>query len=270
MLDLIVLGIIQGLTEFLPVSSTAHLLFAEHYLGLRRPGITLEAALHLGTVAAAVALFWPDVVRLIRGGVTLLRRPLAIARASNPSDGYPRLAGVIVAATVVTAALGLTLAGPLERMFESVQGAAYQLLVTGAILLWNRERGTRSATEATMVDGLALGLAQAVSIIPGISRSGITIVVGLALGMRRTEAARLSFLVGIPAILGASLFGLKDLGVAAQLGYTPLGLMLGFAVAAAVGAATILWLIDLVRRGRLIVFSAYCWLVGIVVLATTW
>lgn len=254
MLDLVILGIVQGLTEFLPVSSTAHLLFAEHYLGIRRPGIVLEAALHLGTAAAAVVLFWPDVVRLVRGG---------------PNDSFRRLAGVIVAATAVTAALGLAFAGPLQRMFESVRGAAYQLLVTGTMLLWHRERGARSATETTLADGIVLGLAQAVSIIPGISRSGATIVGGLALGLRRTEAVRLSFLMAIPAIIGASLFGLKDIDRAVQLGYTAPDLLVGFVVAAVVGAASIFWLIELVRRGRLIAFSAYCWLVGLLVLVTT-
>lgn len=271
MLDLIVLGVVQGLTEFLPVSSTAHLLFAEHYLGLKRPGIALEAALHLGTAAAAVALFWPDVVKIVRGAIALLRRPAAVssAGAGDATERYPRLAGSIVAATAVTAALGLAFAVTLERMFESVRGAAYQLLVTGAILLWNRERGARLATHATPADGVALGLAQAVSIIPGISRSGMTIVGGLALGMRRAEAARLSFLVGIPAILGGGLFGLKDLDRAAQLGYSALDLIVGFAVAGAVGAVAILWLIRLVARGRLVAFSVYCWLIGILVLMTT-
>ncbi len=270
MLDLIILGIVQGVTEFLPISSTAHLLFAEHYLGLRRPGIALEAALHLGTVASAVVLFWPDVIRLGRGAIDLLRRPArALSGAAENAAAYPRLAASVVAGTAVTAALGLAFSGPLQRMFESVRGAAYQLLVTGALLLWNRERGARSAPQATPVDGVAIGLAQAVSIIPGISRSGITIVTGLALGMRRTEAARLSFLMAIPAVLGASLFGLKDLSVAAQLGYTTLELVVGFLVAAIVGAGAILWLLALVRRGRLILFSAYCWVVGILVLATT-
>lgn len=270
MLDLIILGIVQGLTEFLPISSTAHLLFAEHYLGLQRPGIALEAALHLGTVAAAVVLFWQDVVRLGHGAIALLRRPAhALSAVAENTEAYPRLAASIVAGTAVTAALGLVFAGPLQRMFESVRGAAYQLLVTGALLLWNRERGARSAPQAMLLDGIAIGLTQAVSIIPGISRSGITIVTGLALGMRRIEAARLSFLMGIPAVLGASLFGLKDLNLAAQLGYTTLELMVGFLVAAIVGAGAILWLLALVRRGRLIVFSAYCWAAGILVLATT-
>ncbi|MBI3998540.1 MAG: undecaprenyl-diphosphatase [Armatimonadetes bacterium] len=266
MLDLVILGIVQGLTEFLPVSSTAHLLFAEHYLGIQRPGLVLEGVLHLGTAAAAVALFWPDVVRLIRGTLRLIRGG---ARGESNVDPYLRLALVIAAATAVTAALGLAFADPLERMFASLRATASQLLVTGTLLLWHRQRGARAATEATVTEGLALGLAQAVAIVPGISRSGTTIVMGLALGLRRTEAARLSFLIAIPAITGAGLFSLKDAGLAGRAGFGPAALLVGFATAAIVGAAAILWLMDLVRRGRLIVFSVYCWVVGLLVLLTT-
>lgn len=266
LLDLVVLGIVQGLTEFLPVSSTAHLLFAEHYLGMPRPGLVLEAALHLGTVLAACVLFWPDVVGIVRSLPGLLRRPADPgARASDPAA---RMAAAIVASTAVTAALGLALAGPLERMFESVRATAAQLLVTGLILLWSRERGARSAGEATVRDGVILGLAQALSIVPGISRSGTTIVAGLALGMRRTEAARLSFLISIPAIAGASAFALKDAGMATRMGYAPLELLVGAAVACISGGLAIVWLVDLIKRHRLIAFSAYCWVVGLLVLFT--
>ncbi len=266
LLDLVVLGIVQGLTEFLPVSSTAHLLFAEHYLGMPRPGLVLEAALHLGTVLAACVLFWPDVVGIVRSLPGLLRRPADPgARASDPAA---RMAAAIVASTAVTVALGLALAGPLERMFESVRATAAQLLVTGLILLWSRERGARSAGEATVRDGVILGLAQALSIVPGISRSGTTIVAGLALGMRRTEAARLSFLISIPAIAGASAFALKDAGMATRMGYAPLELLVGAAVACISGGLAIVWLVDLIKRHRLIAFSAYCWVVGLLVLFT--
>jgi undecaprenyl-diphosphatase len=259
-LDLIVLGVIQGLTEYLPVSSTAHLLFAEHFLGIRRPGLVLESVLHLGTAVAAVVLFWPDVAGMLRG---ILRRQRPTA------DPFVKMAGAIVAATVVTAVLGVAFAAPLERMFESVRGVALQLLVTGALLLWHRERGARLATEATLIDGLAVGVAQAAAIIPGVSRSATTIVMGLALGLRRTEATRLSFLVAIPAIVGASVYGLKDVAEAGRLGYTVWQLSIGFIVAALVGALAIRWLVDFVRRGRLVVFSAYCWVIGIAVLAAT-
>lgn len=265
-IDLVVLGIVQGLTEFLPISSTAHLLFAEHYLGMSRPGLVLEAALHLGTVLAACVLFWPDVVRIVRSIPVLLQRSAGPgARSSGPAA---RMAVAILTSTAVTATLGLALAGPLERMFESVRATAVQLMVTGLILLWSHERGTRSAGEATVKDGVVLGLAQALAIVPGISRSGVTIVAGLALGLRRTESARLSFLISIPAIAGASAFALKDAGMATRMGYAPLELLVGAVVAGISGGLAIVWLVDLIRRHRLIAFSAYCWLVGLLVLLT--
>jgi undecaprenyl-diphosphatase len=263
-LDLIILGLVQGLTEFLPISSTAHLLFTEHYLGIPRPGLTLEAALHLGTAAAAIVMFWPDVRRLL-GAVTRL-----LGFSSEPASVDPdrRLLLAILAATAVTALLGLLFEAPLARMFESVRGTAVQLLITGLVLLWRQERGTRTGGEATVRDGLALGLAQALAIIPGISRSGVTIVTGLGLGFRRAEAARLSFLMAIPAITGASLFSLRDAGSAARMGFGPLPLAVGAVVAGVSGALAIAWLLDIVRRGRLVWFAAYCWIAGIIVLAT--
>ncbi|MDR7481230.1 MAG: undecaprenyl-diphosphate phosphatase [Armatimonadota bacterium] len=260
MLNLVVLGLVQGLTEYLPVSSTAHLLFAEHFLGVRRPGLVLEAVLHLGTAAAAVALFRADLVRLARGAVAWV--------AGRRADPYARPAAAVVVATAVTAALGLAFASPLERLFASVRGTAAQLIVTGVILLWQRERGQRGLTDATPLDGVALGVAQAAAIVPGISRSGITIVAGLALGLRRAEAARLSFLMAVPAIVGASLFSLRDLDRVADAGINVADLAAGFGVAAAVGAGAIVWVMQFVRQGRLAWFGVYCWIVGLAVLAT--
>jgi undecaprenyl-diphosphatase len=264
-LDLVILGVVQGLTEFLPVSSSAHLLFAEYYLGISRPGLVLEGALHAGTAAAVVALFWSDIIRLVRAVPALFRRPAA----GDPIEADRRLLLAILAATAVTGVLGLAFAAPLERTFESVRGTAYRLLITGAILLLSRERGARSAGEASMADGALVGVAQAVAILPGISRSGATIVAGVARGLGRTEAARLSFLMAIPATLGAGVFSLKDAAEAAQLGYGPVELLAGGVVAGLSGALAILWLLDFVRRGRLIWFAGYCWLAAIVVLATT-
>ncbi|MGH7186185.1 MAG: undecaprenyl-diphosphate phosphatase, partial [Pseudomonadota bacterium] len=239
-----------------------HLLFAEHFLGIRRPGLVLEGVLHLGTALAAIVLFWPDVVRLLKAGLRLVTR----RGSADAADPYAKLALAIVVATAVTAALGLIFERPLERMFLSVRGVAFQLIITGVLLLWHHERGQRPATDATVADGLALGLAQAVAIIPGISRSGTTIVTGLRLGMQRAEATRLSFLIAIPAIVGAGLLTLKDARQATAMGYTVPQLAVGFAVAAVVGAASIRWLMDMVRRGRLMYFAVYCWIVGALVL----
>lgn len=268
MLGLVVLGLVQGLTEFLPVSSTAHLLFAEHYLGIPRPGLVLEAVLHLGTAAAAAVMFWPDVIRLVRIAPALLVRP----SAEDGAAADRRLLAAIAIATAVTAGLGLLFEGWLEGLFGSgpreVRATAGQLMITGLILLWSRERGARAATDVRWHEGIALGVAQAVSIIPGISRSGTTIVTGLLLGLRRAEAARFSFLMAIPAIVGAGVFSLKDLGQAAEVGLGPGPLALGGLVAAASGGLAIAWLLDVVRRGRLAWFSAYCWAAAVAVLLT--
>jgi len=257
MAQMIVLGIVQGLTEFLPVSSTAHLIFAERLLRIARPGILLEAVLHLGTAAAAVVLFWPDVRRLLAGVVSSVAR-----LGKGPADPYGRLAWLILVATAVTGVIGILLADPLTRLFESVRGTAAQLIVTGLVLLLIRQRGTRRMLDLRFLEAAAIGLAQSISIIPGISRSGMTLAAAVWVGIGREEAARLSFLVAIPALLGAGAYALKDLEGAVALGYGPGQLLVGLAVSLLFGVLAIRWLLDAVRRGRLIGFAVYCWIVG--------
>lgn len=260
---MVILGLVQGLTEFLPVSSTAHLIFAEAFLGIRRPGILLEAVLHLGTALAALILFWDDVLRLLRGWLS------TFARNRSASDPYRRLAWLIILITGITAVAGLALAQPFEQMFGSLRGTAAQLIITGIILLLGRGRGERIITETTTADAMAVGVAQAAAIVPGISRSGATIAVAMWMGLRREDAARLSFLAAIPAVAGAGLFGLKDLGLGASLGYTPAQLVAGFVTSTVFGALAIRWLLGAVRRGRLPVFATYCIAAGLFVLAVS-
>ncbi|MDR7529115.1 MAG: undecaprenyl-diphosphate phosphatase [Armatimonadota bacterium] len=260
---MVILGLVQGLTEFLPVSSTAHLIFAQAFLGITRPGILLEAVLHLGTALAALVLFWADVRRLLAGWWASLT-----GRACDDEvRRYGRLAWLIVAITAITAAVGLALADPFERMFGSLRGTAFQLVLTGAILFLARRSGERTALEAGAADAVAVGLAQAAAIVPGISRSGTTIAAATWLGMRGDEAARLSFLAAIPAVAGAGLFGLKDLPLGAALGYTPVQLAAGFVASLISGALAIRWLLAVVRRGRLAGFAVYCVVAGAAVLA---
>src|SRR3972149_3919281 len=234
MVQMIILGIVQGLTEFLPVSSSAHLIFTEHFLGIPRPGVLLEAVLHLGTALAAIVLFWPDLRRLLRAFFT--------------RGSHLRVAWLIVLVTVITGAIGLVFAGPFERMFQSVRGTAVQLIITGFILILARERGRRALLETTGSDPTAAAMWT---------------------GMAREEAARFSFLVAIPAIIGAGVFSLRDLPAAASLGYTASQLLVGFAVSAVFGAIATRWLLDVIRRGRLAAFAVYCWVVGLVVFLST-
>lgn len=261
MLDMVILGIVQGLTEYLPVSSTAHLIFTEAFLGIRRPGILLEAVLHLGTVLAAIILFRREIGLLLAGWWSTFSRSTDAALSA-----YRKVAWLIVFITAITGVIGVVLDAPLERMFSSVRGTAAQLMITGVILFFARPRSAREMLRLRPTDAAAIGLAQAVAIVPGISRSGTTITAGMLLGLRSDEATRLSFLAAIPAIAGAGLFGLKDLRLGEALGYTTLQLAVGFLVSAVFGALAIRWLLAIVRRGRLVWFGVYAIVAGALVL----
>lgn len=263
--QMLILGLVQGLTEFLPVSSTAHLIFTEAFLGIPRPGILLEAVLHLGTVLAAIIVFWEDVKRLLAGWWSTF----AWSGRDPGLAQYRRLAWLIILTTAITAAAGLLLEKQFEEMYGSLRGVAIQLMLTGVILLFARERGSKTITQTRVGDAVAMGIAQAVAIVPGISRSGTTITTAMWTGMRRDEAARLSFLVAIPAVAGAGLFGLKDLGLGASLGYSTTQLLVGFVVSAISGALAIRWLLAVVHRGWLGGFAVYCIVAGAAVLVAS-
>ncbi len=254
--QLAILGIVQGLTEFLPVSSSAHLVFAEALLGVQRAGVLLEAVVHVGTVAAVFVLYGRDLVSMLA----------AWARAPRAPTGPGRPVWMLVWTTAVTGALGFAFREPLEAMFASVRATALQLVLTGFVLWWARERNRRSLESMTWADAGWIGVAQALAIIPGISRSGITIAAGLWRGLACEEAARYSFLASVPAILGAAGYSLAtDWRGAVALGYGQTHLAVAFVTALASGVAAILWLVGFVRRGQLRAFSYYCWLAGAVV-----
>lgn len=254
--QLALLGIVQGLTEFLPVSSSAHLVFAEALLGVQRVGVLLEAVVHVGTVAAVLVLYGRDLVSMFA----------AWARAPRIAPGRGRAVWLLLWTTAVTGALGFAFREPLEAMFASVRATALQLVLTGFVLWWARERRGRSLEDMTWGDAGWIGVAQAVAIVPGISRSGITIAAGLWRGLSREEAARYSFLASVPAILGAAGYSLAtQWQAAAAHGYTAANLAVGFLVALGSGVAAILWLVEFVRRGQLRAFAYYCWVVGAVV-----
>src|SRR2546427_2992356 len=262
---MVILGLVQGLTEFLPVSSTAHLIFAEAFLGIPRPGILLEAVLHLGTALAALVVLWGEVRKLVTGwGMSITRK-----FPDATTQSYGRLAWLIILVTAITAAAGLTLERPLESMFGSVRGTAVQLILTGGLLLLAQERGRRAMLDATPADAVAIAVAQAIAIVPGISRSGATITAGMWMGLRKEEAARFSFLAAIPAVAGAGILGLKDLRLGLGMGDTPAQLLTGLAVAALSGGVGIRWLLSVLRRGRLSYFAADWRLVGAAVVFFT-
>ncbi len=250
----VILGILQGVTEFLPVSSSAHLVVGQELLGVQQPGMLMEVALHLGTLLSVVVYFRHDLLNLARGS-------LSVGRAGTAAR---REVGYLVLATLPAVVVALTLADQVSAAFENIALVGAMLLVTSVVLVTSRFTHSREGAQITWLIALIIGSAQAVAILPGISRSGLTIVAGLWLGLGGLAAARFSFLLAVPAILGAGL--LQGLEVV-QSGITPTaGLALGLVVAAVTGYAVIAWLLDIIRKRRLYLFAGYTMLLGLTVI----
>jgi undecaprenyl-diphosphatase len=265
----IILGIVQGLTEFLPVSSSGHLVLFQNWFGLREPELAFDISVHVGTLAAVMIFFRRDIGAIIWALLDFFKRLVAgrAAGAEFAENGDLRLAWLIIAASVPTAFIGIGFHEIADRLFGSVALVGGALLVTCLLLLATRRSTVRQHTmaEFTMTAALAIGVIQGLAIIPGISRSGATIALGLLLGLNRDTAARFSFLLSIPAICGAALIGAGEL---ASGGGPPLvTVALGTAVSALVGYGALWMLVYIVRRGRLHLFAPYCALVGILALA---
>lgn len=250
-LDALLLGLLQAATEFLPVSSSAHLVIAQHLLGIDSPGLFLEVALHMGTLLSVLIYFRTDIWDLTAGTF----------RPGEPGVRSRQEVGLIFIATVPAVVAALVFKDAIDAAFDSLPLVGWMLLATTAVLISSRWARSGSAGVTAKV-ALILGLAQALAIMPGISRSGMTIVAGLWLGMSGTEAARFSFLMAIPAILGA---GLLSLGAGLPEGaLLPLGT--GMIVSALAGYVVIAWLMDILRRGRLYFFGGYTLLAGLIVI----
>ena len=249
------LGVIQGLTEFLPVSSSAHLILLPRYFGWVDPGLAFDVALHLGTLLGVLIYFREEL------GV-LLKSILFYKEAARASDRV--LVGNIILATIPGALAGLLLEHRAESTFRSPLLIAYTLIVMGA-LLWLADhfgKGTKGIKDITFRTALVLGVAQSLALIPGVSRSGITITLGLAFGLERKAAARFSFLMSIPIIAGAGLLKAKAIWL------TPdkMALAAGFAASALAGFFAIWILMRCVERYRYTPFAVYRWALGLFVL----
>ena len=270
----IILGIVQGVTEFAPVSSSAHLVLVPWVFGWPSPTVAFDAILHWGTLTAVLIYFWRDWVRVIKG----FFRSLTTRGAWNAqpggrlADADSRLAWWIMIGTIPAMVLGLAFKDFFESLFSSPPAVGAFLLVTALILVLGEQAGRRARErgrdmgQLTLVDTLLVGLAQAAAIAPGISRSGSTISTGLARGLKRDAAARFSFMLGAPIILGAGLLPLLDLIQAGGLRQELPIMVIGFLAAAIAGYVCIKYLLRYLQHGSLYVFAAYCAVIGVATL----
>ena len=266
MIEAVFLGVIQGLTEFLPVSSSGHLLLAQHFLGVdqERFGLPFDAAIQSGTLLAVVSFFWRDFLGMARA----LLRPARRAGAAEDPDR--RMAFLILAATVPAGIFGFFfegfLAGPMVR---SPWVVVFNLVLVGALFLVAEAAGgkDRGMEKLGFPGALAVGLAQASALVPGVSRSGATIAMGLFLGLRREEAARFSFLMSVPIIAIAAGFSLAKAMVGGMDVHEAAIFGLGIASSAAVGYLAIRFLLGFLRHHGLAVFAIYRFALAAVVAA---
>lgn len=261
------LGVVQGLAEFLPISSSGHLVLFQNLLGFREPELLFDIGLHLGTLVAVCIFFRRDLGAM--GAQTVTYLGSALKREKNWGDlrDYPNASLVlwVVVGTVPTGLIGMCFKTPLENLFGSVRVVGFMLLCTGGLVALTRyvPRTYTCRIAVGLFAALAVGVAQGIAIIPGISRSGSTIVCGMLCKLERETAARFSFLLAIPATLGAMAVQIASEG----LGHGALpSLVAGFIVSAAVGLFALKVLMRMVRKGRLYVFAPYCWALGLVIL----
>lgn len=265
----LVLGIVQGLTEFLPISSSAHLILVPWLFGWPEPGLAFNVALHLGTLSAVLVYFSRDLLTIARGWLTGLaqRRPLGSPEA--------RIGWAVLIGSVPAGVVGVLLNDAIDQYFHSGGGGTLAIGLTAVLLmalgaaLWLAERAgrrSRSLTEVGLRDGFLVGVAQALALLPGVSRSGSTITAGLFLGFQRAAAARFSFILGIPAIVGAGMLETMHLLRTGLPASERTLFVVGVAASAVTGFLAIAFLLRFLQRRSTGVFVLYRFLLGAFIL----
>ncbi len=254
LIQAIVLGVVQGLTEFLPVSSSGHLLLSQYFLGMDqdRFGLTFDAAIHTGTVLAVVSFFWRDLLRMARAFLTSLRGP-------NFEDRDQRMAYLILVATIPAGIVGFFFENFFEREVRSPWLVTFNLVLVGVLFIVGEAVGpkNRNSDKLSFREAVGIGLAQTAALFPGVSRSGATITLGLFLGLRRDEAARFSFLMSVPITTAAALLSLVDAVGGGIDAYGALLFFVGSVSSGVVGYLAIRFLLNYLAGHSLRVFAYY-------------
>ena len=262
----IIIGIVQGLTEFLPVSSSAHLVFIQNILGVES-SLAFDTFLHLGSLLAVLWFFRADIIKMIKSWIESIQDILqGRFKEGFYSDPYKRLAWYVILATIPVGIVGVLFEDAVDSLFAgALYVPAFFLFVTGTILYLSQRMasGNINYDNITKKEALWMGLGQACAILPGLSRSGTTIAAGLTIGLDKEFAAKFSFILSIPAIFGAFIVQIKDIGGSLDVNFLPI--ILGFIAAFFAAYIAIKWMLDLIKNRSLDIFAYYCWIVGIVV-----
>jgi undecaprenyl-diphosphatase len=271
-LQAIILGIIQGLTEFLPISSSGHLVIVQHLFGMQRPELFFDVCVHLGTLIAVIIVFRKEIRSLAVSLGRLLK--LIFAEGAHFEQVFEnsefKLLLLVFFGFFPTALLGVVFHEVGEHFFSSIRTVGAMLIITGLILWFTRRvKDDGGGLECFSIrTALIIGFMPGLAVMPGISRSGSTIAVGLFLGLSRELSARYSFLLAIPAILGAGILSLHGISAYPVAAYKLA--LIGSAIAFIVGYLALVLLLRLVKKGRLYIFAPYCWVAGVAVLILGW
>lgn len=276
--EVIFLGLVQGLTEFLPVSSSGHLAIFKNIFGLEEAGLTYDILLHLGTLAAVFICYYKDIWKLICAACSMLvdfcRNVAVVARNIKNDDdvplrrvvntSYKKFTVLIIVSTIPTGIIGIVFGDLIELAGTSLLVPGICLIITGILLRIsdNLDEGYKSPKTTTWKDAGIIGIAQGIATLPGISRSGTTIFACLACGLKREYAVKYSFIVSIPAILGAGILDIKDLSSEAVPASEIWMYVVGAVIAGAVGFACIKWMLKIVSSRKFKYFSYYCLIIG--------
>lgn len=259
--EAVVLGLVQGLTEFLPISSSAHVRVVAALAGWRDPGAAFTAVIQIGTELAIVAYFARKIGSILRNWFRSLHD------ADSRSHPDARMGWLIIVGTLPVVVLGVLFEEAIDSAFRDLRLTAIVLIGFGLLLGWADRSGRKERTldDLNVPHGLAYGLAQALALIPGVSRSGGTTTAGLAMGYRRADAAEYSFLLAAPAVFGSGLYKLTDIGNGNAPAWAPT--LVATVVSFVVGYAVVAWLMAYIKRGTFVPFVVYRVILGLLILA---
>ena len=260
------MGIFQGFSEFLPISSSGHLAVLQYFFGIEEGNLFLTTMLHLGTLISIIIVYFNDIKLMIVEFLKLIYS--TIKREKIKINKYQKYAIMIIISTIPTVIIALIFKDLVDSLFTNIRFISIAFIITG-FLLWfasKRHREEKSIKEASILDAILIGLAQAIAIVPGISRSGSTIVASLLRGFKNEVATEYSFILAIPTILGAALLGFGDV-VKGNVNILINGqLFVGVILSTIVGIISIKALVGILNKNKLHYFSYYLWAVGIIIL----